>query len=36
MDDGVVGAVQDNSYLYMVMELCRGGELLEVITYEKR
>ncbi|RMX66154.1 hypothetical protein DD238_002683 [Peronospora effusa] len=23
---------QDNSYLYMVMELCRGGELLEVIT----
>ncbi|KAG7380740.1 [Pyruvate dehydrogenase (acetyl-transferring)] kinase 1, mitochondrial [Phytophthora pseudosyringae] len=24
---------QDNSYLYMVMELCRGGELLDVITY---
>jgi serine/threonine protein kinase len=25
--------MQDSSYLYMVMELCRGGELLEVITY---
>lgn len=23
---------QDNNYLYMVMELCRGGELLDVIT----
>ncbi|TDH69211.1 hypothetical protein CCR75_004387 [Bremia lactucae] len=23
---------QDHSYLYMVMELCRGGELLDVIT----
>lgn len=24
---------QDHNYLYMVMELCRGGELLDVITY---
>lgn len=24
---------QDQSYLYMVMELCRGGELLNVITH---
>lgn len=24
---------QDNNYLYMVMELCRGGELLDVITW---
>ncbi|CAH0490695.1 unnamed protein product [Peronospora farinosa] len=27
---------QDNSYLYMVMELCRGGELLEVITKHQK
>ncbi len=24
---------QDKNYLYMVMELCRGGELLDVIVY---
>ncbi|KAF0758275.1 hypothetical protein AaE_003993 [Aphanomyces astaci] len=24
---------QDRNYLYMVMELCRGGELLDVIVY---
>jgi 3-phosphoinositide dependent protein kinase-1 len=23
---------QDHNYLYMVMELCRGGELLDLIT----
>ncbi|KAL4163732.1 hypothetical protein KRP22_005160 [Phytophthora ramorum] len=26
---------QDNNYLYMVMELCRGGELLDVITIRR-
>lgn len=29
----MVTNAQDNNYLYMVMELCRGGELLDVITY---
>jgi len=27
---------QDRNYLYMVMELCRGGELLDVIMYVKK
>lgn len=27
---------QDNNYLYMVMELCRGGELLDVIVTEQK
>ncbi|RLN21258.1 hypothetical protein BBJ28_00002845 [Nothophytophthora sp. Chile5] len=27
---------QDNNYLFMVMELCRGGELLDVITYKEQ
>ncbi|RLN96160.1 hypothetical protein BBJ28_00011632 [Nothophytophthora sp. Chile5] len=32
----LVCCLQDNNYLFMVMELCRGGELLDVITYKEQ
>lgn len=34
-EDLTARAHQDNNYLFMVMELCRGGELLDVIMYAR-